>query len=98
MKKEDNEALKKGCFLSFSWITFLIVGIVIGFFICKCSRRGNNSLPVEEIIKIDSVVKVNNDIKVKIKHLNDEKETRVKEVSNLDNDSTLKLFYELVSE
>ena len=48
--------------------------------------------------RLREAAKVNDDIKVKVKHLNNEKETRVKEVINLDNDSTLKLFYELVSE
>lgn len=47
---------------------------------------------------IDSITKVNNNIETKITHLNNEKSAKIKEVKHLDNDSTLKLFYELVSE
>ena len=47
---------------------------------------------------IDSISQVNDSIKIKIEKLDSAKNAKVIEVQTLDNDSTLKLFYELVSE
>ena len=51
----------------------------------------------ENVIVTDSIIKVNDSIKIKIEHLDSIKNAKVIEVQTLDNDSTLKLFYELVS-
>ena len=53
--------------------------------------------PVEEIIKADSIIKVNDSIKIKVEQLDSIKDAKIIEVQALDNDSTLKLFYELIS-
>ncbi len=45
---------------------------------------------------IDSIVKINDSIKIKIEHIDSIKNAKVIEVQTLDNDSTLKLFYQLV--
>ena len=52
----------------------------------------------EGTVKIDSLTKVNDSIKLKVEHLDSVKNAKVIEVSTLDNDSTIKLFYKLVSE
>lgn len=52
----------------------------------------------ENITVTDSIIKVNDSIKIKIEHLDSIKNAKVIEVQTLDNDSTLKLFYKLVSE
>ena len=52
----------------------------------------------EDITITDSIIKVNDSIKIKVEHLDSIKNAKVIEVQTLDNDSTLKLFYELVSE
>lgn len=52
----------------------------------------------ENIIVTDSIIKVNDSIKIKIEYLDSIKNAKVIEVQTLDNDSTLKLFYKLVSE
>lgn len=52
----------------------------------------------ENFIKSDSIIKVNDSIKIKVEHLDSIKNAKVIEVQTLDNDSTLKLFYKLVSE
>ena len=51
--------------------------------------------PVEEI-KIDSVVRENDKLIIKVEHLDSIKDAKIIEVKNLDNDSTLKLFYQLI--
>lgn len=98
MTKEDKDVVEKGCFLAIGWIVFLLIGLLFGFIIGRYTKKCDTSLPVEEIVKVDSVTKANDSIKTKVKHLQNEKETKVKKVKNLNNDSTLKLFYELVSE
>lgn len=57
----------------------------------------NVSRPVEEIIKADSIIKVNDSIKIKVEQLDSIKDAKIIEVQTLDNDSTIKLFYELIS-
>ena len=59
----------------------------------------NNENTIKENVTItDSIIKVNDSIKIKVEHLDSIKNAKVIEVQTLDNDSTLKLFYELVSE
>ena len=61
--------------------------------------RKTISSPVERNdTTIDSLITVNDSIKLKVEHLDSIKNAKVIEVSTLDNDSTLKLFYKLVSE
>jgi len=73
----------------------IIIGIIIAFAIQSDDEK--ESTPVEEN-KVDSLVKVNDSIKLKVEKLDSIKDAKVIEVSTLDNDSTLKLFYKLVSE
>ena len=59
----------------------------------------NNEDNIKENITVtDSIIKVNDSIKIKIEYLDSIKNAKVIEVQTLDNDSTLKLFYKLVSE
>ena len=59
----------------------------------------NNESDIKENVTIaDSIIKVNDSIKIKVEHLDSIKNAKVIEVQTLDNDSTLKLFYKLVSE
>lgn len=59
----------------------------------------NNEEDIKEnVIVTDSIIKVNDSIKIKVEHLDSVKNAKVIEVQTLDNDSTLKLFYKLVSE
>ena len=77
-----------GCFISFA------LGICAGI----SYEKHNTSIPVENTTIIDSLTAVNDSIKIKVEKLDSIKDAKVIEVSTLDNDSTLKLFYELVSE
>ena len=79
-----------GCYL-------VLVAVVIIYSYSK--KIINNEKDIKENITItDSIIKVNDSIKIKVEHLDSIKNAKVIEVQTLDNDSTLKLFYELVSE
>lgn len=90
---EGREIFERGVFLVFSWIFSFILGFGISHYIYK----SNTTRPVEEIIKADSIIKVNDSIKIKVEQLDSIKNAKIIEVQTLDNDSTLKLFYELIS-
>lgn len=93
MKKIDLNKLSK---LDIILITLIIfsIGYVIGYFVHKANST--ISSPVE-IISIDSLNNTNKDIYNKIKQLDSIKNEKVIEVKSLDNDSTLRLFYQLIS-
>ena len=92
MKKIDLNKLSK---LDIILITLIIfsIGYVIGYFVHKANST--ISSPVE-IISIDSLNNTNKDIHNKIKQLDSIKNEKVIEVKSLDNDSTLRLFYQLI--
>lgn len=92
MKKIDLNKLSK---LDIILITLIIfsIGYVIGYFVHKANST--ISSPVE-IIRIDSLNNTNKDIYNKIKQLDSIKNEKVIEVKSLDNDSTLRLFYQLI--
>lgn len=79
----------------------------VEFLMCACfafgigyffgSRNNNTTLPVEEIVKVDSLIKINDSIKIKVDNLDSIKDAKVIEVQTLDNDSTAKLFYKLIN-
>ena len=79
-----------GCYL-------IIITVVIIYNYSK--KTINNEEDIKENITVtDSIIKVNDSIKIKVEHLDSIKNAKVIEVQTLDNDSTLKLFYKLVSE
>ena len=78
-------------------IITLTAGFIIGV-LTTLSLQNKDNTPVENNNVIDSLTQVNDSIKIKIEKLDSIKDAKVIEVSTLDNDSTLKLFYELVSE
>ena len=79
-----------GCYL-------VIIGLVITYkYSIKIINNVDNTK--ENVILTDSIIKVNDSIKIKVENLDSIKNAKVIEVQTLDNDSTLKLFYKLVSE
>ena len=79
-----------GCYL-------VILAVVIIYSYSK--KIINNEEDIKENVTItDSIIKVNDSIKIKVENLDSIKNAKVIEVQTLDNDSTLKLFYKLVSE
>ena len=73
----------------------IIIGVIIGYTVGY--TKGSDTRPVEEIVKADSLIKVNDSIKIKVNNLDSIKNAKVIEVQTLDNDSTAKLFYELIN-
>jgi hypothetical protein len=93
MTTEGREVFEIGLWLVFTWVICFCIGIEVG----RCSKQDNITRPVEEIIKADSIIKVNDSIKIKVEQLDSIKDAKIIEVQTLDNDSTLKLFYKLIS-
>ena len=93
MTTEGVEIFERGLTLVFTWCIIFCIGFGVG----RCTKKDNTTLPVEEIIKADSIIKVNDSIKIKVEQLDSIKDAKIIEVQTLDNDSTLKLFYELIS-
>ena len=98
-KEKDyvDDAIKKvdGC------LTFMIgcvISFALGILAGISYEKHNISTPVENNTIIDSLTTVNDSIKIKVEKLDSIKDAKVIEVSTFNNDSTLKLFYKLVSE
>ena len=73
-------------------IIFALIGITSVF------DGGNTTPPVEGMNVVDSISTLNDSLKVKVNNLDSIKNAKVIEVYSLDNDSVVKLFYELVRE
>ena len=98
-KEKDyaDDAIKKvdGC------LTFMIgcfISFALGILAAISYEKHNISTPVENNTIIDSLTTINDSIKIKVEKLDSIKDAKVIEVSTFNNDSTLKLFYKLVSE
>ena len=74
-----------------------IIGFVVGV-MTLYKHECNTRIPIEKNVSIDSLTTINDSIKIKVEYLDSIKNAKVIEVQTLDNDSTLKLFYKLVSE
>ena len=79
-----------GCYLT-------IIAVVIVYIYGKKIINIEDNVK-EDVTVTDSIIKVNDSIKIKVEHLDSIKNAKVIEVQTLNNDSTLKLFYKLVSE
>ena len=90
----NEEIIKFDKILAFVICIFISFGF--GWFV-GINFNNNATRPVEEIVKADSIIKVNDSIKIKVEQLDSIKNAKIIEVQTLDNDSTLKLFYELIS-
>lgn len=78
----------------FEVLGLISIGCIVGFFI-GLAVTVNTNTPVEEI-EIDSLELTIDSLKNNIKTLDSIRDVKIKEVKELDNDSTLSLFYELL--
>ena len=79
-----------------TWELFIYILIaLIVFIIVINSTTSTTTSPVERC-RIDSAIKENNKLIIEVEHLDSIKNVKVIEVKNLDNDSTLRLFYQLI--
>lgn len=87
MDSFSNEA-GKGCVIVIVFTFVVIASIIIGTYY----YRNNNN-----IIETDVELQKHNDsLKIKVDNLDSIKNAKVIEVKALDNDSTIKLFYQLI--
>ena len=83
------------CYVAGCYLVIFAVVIIYSY----SKKIINNKDTIKENVTVaDSIIKVNDSIKIKVEHLDSIKNAKVIEVQTLDNDSTLKLFYKLVSE
>ena len=77
------------------FLVIVIIATIFGF-IYTCCRDKENTTPPVESNRIDSIIKENDKLVIEVEHLDSIKDAKVIEVKSLDNDSTLKLFYQLI--
>lgn len=87
MDSFSNEA-GKGCVILFVFTFVFIASIIIGSYY----HRKNNNI-IEPNIEIQ---KHNDSLRIEVDNLDSIKNAKVIEVKTLDNDSTIKLFYQLI--
>ena len=71
---------------------FIILAIVLNYLLFESIQTTS---PVESS-NIDSIVKDNDKLIIEVKHLDSIKNAKSIEIKSLDNDSTLRLFYQLI--
>ena len=93
------ENIKK-LFIGLCYVVGFYLVVIAFVVIYNYSRKiiNNEENIKENVIVTDSIIKVNDSIKIKVEYLDSIKNAKVIEVQTIDNDSTLKLFYKLVSE
>lgn len=78
----------KGCVI----FIVLVVALCVSIFICDYHHKKNNN-----IIETDVELQKHNDsLRIEVDNLDSIKNAKVIEVKTLDNDSTIKLFYQLI--
>ena len=78
-----------------AFLSGVLIGIITFCIIDNTDNAENNNVNNNTI---DSLIAVNDSIKIKVEKLDSIKDAKVIEVSTLDDDSTVKLFYKLVKE
>lgn len=82
-------------FIGFS-VAVIIILAVTG--LCSIIKDTYTTSPVENCNEITTLITTNDSIKLEINSLDSIKNAKVLEIKSLDSDSTVKLFYKLVSE
>lgn len=71
-----------------------IFSILIGLIIDHYSNSNNNQ--VKENNKVDSITEINKTLIIEVNNLDSIKNAEIIKIKELDNDSTIKLFYKLI--
>ena len=87
MDSFNNEA-GKGCII----FVVLVVALCVSIAICDYHRKKNNNI-IENDVELQ---KHNDSLRIEVDNLDSIKNAKVIEVKTLDNDSTVKLFYQLI--
>lgn len=84
----------------FKWIVIMGIWVIAIILVILCFRscriKDNSTSPVEEIHKIDSIKKENKALIDTLDKINNTKENEIHAAETLDDDSTLRLFYNLL--
>nr|DAG97143.1 MAG TPA: hypothetical protein [Crassvirales sp.] len=91
-KKKNNLPVIKIIITLHVIVAIILFMIIIHWF----SFKNTLTTPPVESNKIDSITKDNSKLIINVKHLDSIKNAKSIEVKSLDNDSTLKLFYQLI--
>lgn len=78
--------------------TYILLGILFIFIICAIindNKISTTTSPVESN-RIDSITKESDKLIIEVENLDSIKNAKIIEVKSLDNDSTLRLFYQLI--
>lgn len=96
INKEDfKNAIKHLIYLLFLISSLIMVFLAVAIVYDK--HINHNTSPVEEIHKTDSVKLENTKLTTEINILDSIKNNKVNDITKLNNDSTIKLFYQLIS-
>lgn len=98
MKIKISEKVQSRLANIFIGLIGIIIGICIIYTFVSAIMFLTNTSPVEKNDTIDSLITVNDSLKLEVKRLDSIKNAKIIEIYNLDSDSTRKLFYKLVSE
>lgn len=74
-------------------ILVIILAIILNYLLFESIQTTS---PVGSSSNIDSIVKDNDKLIIEVKHLDSIKNAKSIEIKSLDNDSTLRLFYQLI--
>ena len=78
-------------------IEIIIILLIVLVVVMNCLPfKSTTTTPPVESSRIDSITKENSKLIIDVKYLDSIKNAKSIEVKNLDNDSTLKLFYQLI--
>ena len=87
------EAILKALIIFF--IAISIICAIIGL-VNSCTNNIKSTTSPVESNRIDSITKENDKLIIEVEHLDSIKDAKVIEIKSLDNDSTLRLFYQLI--
>ena len=88
MDSFSNEA-GKGCII----FVVLVIALCVSIAICDYRHKKNNNNIIETDVELQ---KHNDSLRIEVDNLDSIKNAKVIEVKTLDNDSTVKLFYQLI--
>ena len=77
-----------GCII----VVVLVIALCVSIAICDYRHKKNNNI-IEQDVELQ---KHNDSLKIEVNNLDSIKNAKVIEVKTLDNDSTVKLFYQLI--
>ena len=82
------------------WLTkfFFTIGVILAVcgIIYTCTDHVTTTTPLVEESSLDSLIIANDNLIIEVETLDSIKDAKVIKVKSLDNDSTLKLFYQLI--